>query len=319
MSALKNQIINAMTDNLLVKFVAFAIATTLFMWVRSDREATVVAHAAVRIELPDNMVLISPPIERVRLTVRGRSSDINRFDPTEVPPLSVIASDGAEQTLNLTPDMVQLPVGLEVTQITPEFLRVVLEPLAKKRVTVSPRISGEPRADYLVGEVVLTPAQIELSGPASSVEKVEAVSTEVVDISGRTQTIDRRVQIRLDDPLLRYDASVNFTIHVPIETVEFTQVVDNIPVLAVNTTREAHITPRTLSVTLRGPRATLDALTPSSLLATIDMTTEDRRGAGTFEKQPAVKNLPAGVTLVDYRPKNVIVSTTPKVQAPDEP
>ncbi len=309
----------AFTENLLVKFVAFAIASGLFMWVRSDREATVVAHAAVRIELPDNMVLISPPLDRVRLTVRGRSSDINRFDPTEVPPLSVIASDDDEQTLNLTPDMVQLPVGLEVTEITPEFLRVRLEPLAKKRVAVSPRIAGEPREDYVVGHITLTPAQIDLRGPKSSIDKVEAVSTEVVDVSGRTQTIDRRVQIRLDDPLLRYDASVNFTVHIPIETVEFTQVVDNIPLLAVNTTREANITPKTLTATLRGPRATLDQITSTSLLATVDMSAEDRRGAGTFEKQPVVKNLPAGVTLVDYRPKNVIVSTVPKARAADEP
>lgn len=306
-------------ENFAIQCVAFLFTALLFIWVRGDREATVVAHAAVRIEIPDNMVLVSSPLERVRITVRGRQSDVNRFDPTEVPPLNIVATSDSEQTVTLTADMVQLPVGLDVVQITPEFARIRLEALAKKKVAIVPRIAGEPRPDYVVGHPEVSPAQIEIAGPMSSIEKISGVSTELIDITDRTQSIDRRVQLRLDDPLVRYDATTNVNVRIPIDTVEITRTFDRIKVLAINTTRQATISPTSLNVTLRGPRAALDGLEPEELLATIDLSAEEKRGAGTFEKQPVVKNLPVGVTLVDYHPKNVIVSTLPHSSQPDDP
>ncbi|MEZ4460009.1 MAG: CdaR family protein [bacterium] len=307
------------TENFAVKVVALLITLWLSIWVRNDREATVVAHAAIRIEIPDNMVLVTQPIERVRLTVRGRSSDVNRFDPTEVPPLSVVASDEPDQMLTFTPDMVQLPQGLEVAQITPEFARVRLEPIARKKVPISPRLGGEPRADYVVGHVEVTPPTIELSGPASSIAKVQAVNTELVDITDRSQSIERRVQLRVDDPLIRYDAATTVMIKIPIDTAEVTRSINGVRLLAVNTTRLATIAPATLNVSLRGPKAAIDSLSPGELLATVDLEQEDHRGAGTYEKQPVVKNLPTGVTLVDYHPKNVIVSTIARPRESGDP
>lgn len=307
----------AFTENLAIKVVAFLITLLLFLWVRNDRETTAVVHAPVKTVIPEDMVLVTPAPDRVRLTIRGRSSDVNRFDPNDVPPITLVANTDVDQTLTIQPEAVKLPVGLSVSQITPEFVRVGLEPLSRKKVAVAARITGEPRANYVLGQVEVTPATIEVSGPASTIEKLQSVSTEAVDITDRVQGVERRVQLRIDDPLIRFDAAAPVTVRVPIETVEVSRSFDGIQIRAVNTTKDAQLTPDKLAVTLRGPRALMDAVKPGDFLVTVDLANEERSGAGTFEKQPVVKNLPAGITLVDYHPKNVIVTTTSRQR--DEP
>lgn len=310
---------DAIMTNFAVKVVAFLITLLLFLWVRNDREATVVVHASIKTVIPEDMVLVTPPLDRVRLTVRGRSSDIARFDPNDVPPINVIAGTELDQSLTISPDSVQLPVGLEVAQVTPEFVRIGLEPLARKIVPISPRVTGEPRATYVVGPAEIQPPQIEISGPRSSVEKILSINTEQIDITDRTAAVDRRVQLRVDDPMVRFDGTNTVNVRIPIQTVEITRTFESIRVRAVNTTRQAQLSPTTLAVTLRGPRAAMDAITPSAILATVDMSQEDRLGSGTFEKQPVVKNLPSGVSLVEIQPQNLIVTTEPRPRPSDEP
>lgn len=309
MSNFKSLVQRFFLENLTLKAAAFVITLVLFIWVRDDREATVVATAPVRLIIPENMVMVSAPVDRVRLTVRGRWSDVSRFDPTEVQAISLEASLEHDQTIVVSEDAVILPGSLQVVNIQPELIRLQLEPLRRKRVKIQPRVVGQPRDSYRLGAIEIEPAELEFSGPENVIEAMDAVWTEPIDISDRTQSIDRRVQVRPDSPLVRHDSNTPITIRIPIETLEVTRTVQNVQVRAVNTTKETTIFPASITATIRGPKPVVDAFDSESIFATIDLAVEERRGAGTFEKQPAIKNLPSNLTLVDFHPKDVIVTT----------
>ncbi len=265
MSPFKKFLHHVFVENLAIKAAAFVITLVMFVWVRDDREATIVVTAPVRIIIPENMVMVSAPVDRVRLTVRGRWSDVSRFDPTEVQVISLEATLEHDQTIVVSEDAVILPGSLQVVNIQPELIRLQLEPLRRKRVKIQPRVVGQPRDSYRMGSIEIVPHELEFSGPENVIEEMEAVWTEPIDISDRTQSIERRIQIRPDSPLVRHDASTPITIRIPIETLEVTRTVQNVQVRAVNTTKETAIFPPIITATIRGPKPVVDVFDSKSL------------------------------------------------------
>lgn len=302
--------------NAVFKTVAFILTLSLFIWVRDDRQASVVAFAPVRIVIPEGMELVSPPIDRVRLTVQGRWSDINGFDPTSVEPVQIEASRESDQVIPITSDMVSLPGGLRTTSIQPDALKVELEVQESKSVTIEPRIVGEPRENYRIGEPKTSPGSVELRGPASAISKMRSVATEPIDVSGQTQTIERQVQLRLDNSFVSYNRDIPITVTVPIETLEVQRTVQNIPIVVVNSRQPMTTKPAEISVTVRGPKAVVDELNSEDLHASIDMSGIKESGEQLFERQPVVKNLPPDIRLVDYHPKDVVVSANREEPSP---
>lgn len=304
-------------DNAVFKVVAFILTLSLFIWVRDDRQASVVAFAPLRIIIPDGMELVSPPLDRVRLTVRGRWSEVNSFNPTSVEPIQVETSREEEQLIPITAPMVRLPGGLRPTSIQPDVVKVQLEEELIKTVAIKPRIVGEPRENYRLGEIQVTPPRVEISGPKSAITAIENIMTEPIDIGGQAQTVRRQLQLRPDNPMVSYALSEPVSVVVPIETVEVQRTIQNIPVIIVNSPREAEVSPKTVSATVRGPKAAVDALASDSLQARIDMAGTESKPAGNFERQPLIKPLPQDVNLVDYYPKDVVVTT--KAREPNTP
>ncbi|MFU8804522.1 MAG: hypothetical protein ACNA8W_11980, partial [Bradymonadaceae bacterium] len=67
--------------NFYLKFIAAVLTLALYIWVSEDRETVVAGFAPVRIVVPEDLILVSEPPDRIKVTIRGRWSDITRFDP----------------------------------------------------------------------------------------------------------------------------------------------------------------------------------------------------------------------------------------------
>lgn len=125
--------------NMPLKIVAFTLTLSLFIWVRDDRQASVVAVAPVRVMIPQGMVLTGDVVDRVRITVQGRWSDIEAFDPTSIRPIQLLPQETTEQQLlPITDEMIDLPGGLRSSTIQPDVLRVTLQPEKRKLVSIQP-------------------------------------------------------------------------------------------------------------------------------------------------------------------------------------
>src|SRR5260370_11531961 len=66
---------------------------------------------------------------------------------------------------------------------------------------VEPRLSGKPAAAYEVKEVLVTPAKVRVTGPASHVDALEKAQTETISIEGRRESFDvPHAAIFISDP-----------------------------------------------------------------------------------------------------------------------
>jgi hypothetical protein len=88
----------------------------------------------------------------------------------------------------------------------------------EREITVEPSVEGKPAPTYEVKEVLVTPARVRVTGPASSVNLLEKAPTQTISIEGRRESFDApRTAIHLADPKVAVRDTVN--VHVTIVAV----------------------------------------------------------------------------------------------------
>jgi hypothetical protein len=88
----------------------------------------------------------------------------------------------------------------------------------EREITVEPNVEGRPAPTYEVKEVLVTPARVRVTGPASSVNLLEKAPTQTISIEGRRESFDApRTTIHLADPKVAVRDTVN--VHVTIVAV----------------------------------------------------------------------------------------------------
>lgn len=297
--------------NFSLKFIAAVLTLALYIWVSEDRETVVASFAPVRIVVPDDLVLVSDPLDRVKVTIRGRWSDINRFDPSNLEPIRLdLTRADSDSIVTISGNMVRVPPGLRVVSIEPSSMYVELEQEAQRVVPIIPQTTGSPQNSYVVEGVDVTPSRVTIHGPRSRLDRINSVQTEAVDVGNRSDSFERNVQLRVDDGLVRVDYDSRISVRVRIGSELITRTLDDVPITGVNTSLEASISPASTSVTVRGPRGLVEALDPDVVRAEIDLSDEDRRPPGTFSKTVEIQNLPPGVEMTRVYPDRFRVITT---------
>jgi hypothetical protein len=85
----------------------------------------------------------------------------------------------------------------------------------ERELIVEPRLQGKPAPAYEVKEVLVTPAKVRVTGPASHVDALDKAQTETISIEGRRESFDvPHVAIFISDPKVGVLERVN--VHVTI-------------------------------------------------------------------------------------------------------
>src|SRR5437899_12264871 len=81
--------------------------------------------------------------------------------------------------LHLQPTDVELPKGIEVqvAEIRPRDLEILLDSVAHKEVRIVPRVKVEAESGYVLRGLSITPSLARLVGPEQSLTKLDSVTT----------------------------------------------------------------------------------------------------------------------------------------------
>ena len=309
--------LNGERSQFMLAGIAFALTVLMFSWVRVDPTMDRQFSVGVRWVTPPDSQIVSPQVDRVQVGVRGRLTAVQSLDPTEIDPIVVTLGERRNQQISIGPNDVTLPTGIKVTTIFPRAIDIELEAIATKSVPIQVRIIGHEQDSYAVGTVATNVDSVEVRGPASRVEPIDAVWTAPIDVTGLSATFRRTVAVRISDPLVTLDRN-EVSVTVPIETPEVTRTLQNIKVLTLNSRYDSSVRPESMSVTIRGPKVVVDQLNEQVLHATIDLAAENDRPPSTFQRQPKVMNLPREVKLVQFHPTDFLVTTSKRKPALDE-
>ncbi|MFB6265330.1 MAG: YbbR-like domain-containing protein, partial [Bradymonadaceae bacterium] len=217
----------------------------------------------------------------------------------------------------ISPKQVELPPGLRVVSIEPSLVQVDLAKRLRKKLKVRARIVGRPPGPHRVSDVRVAPSDVSASGPQEELSDRKFIFTEPIDVSGRTRSFGTRVPLRPESPLVQVDLDGTVSVDVTIESPKVRRTINNIPVQPVDTSYATATKPTTVDVTVEGPPSLVQDIDRSTLHAVIDLSKEDGRPPGTFDKKPTVKNIPDGVQIVRIHPTSFLVTTRPRSKKSD--
>ncbi len=108
------------------------------------------------------------------------------------------------------------PLGVEIVNLLTSRLRITLERVEQRTITVEARVIGSPAPGFRIIAVTVQPATITVMGPESRLRRMNSIVTEPVNINGASTTTRLPVYLHLPDPPVRLlgqqDAAVTVAI-----------------------------------------------------------------------------------------------------------
>ena len=208
---------NLLLRNLQLKVVSLTLAILLWIALNGEPKSEIGLKVPLEFRNSPKEVEVLGETNTVDIRLSASSSIVKRIDASEVT-ASIDLSDWTpgERTYSLGESNLSLPFGVAVTKITPNKIRLRFEPTDHKIVRINPRILGKPAEGHIVTAVVCQPERAELEGPASHLAPLESISTDSLDVSGKSSTFSVRLHLYVEDPLVRLTANQETRVEVTI-------------------------------------------------------------------------------------------------------
>ena len=294
-------------DHLGLKIGSLIIAIFAFGLVRGAEDAQRSIFVNLAASLPpasSGKMLISELPDRIRLTIKGSRSRINKIKEEELGALQIDLTD-ARGYFYFEDRQFDLPAGVTVTQLTPASTRLVWADRASKTLPIVPKLSDRPN-EHLVMKAPATvkPTQVTLSGPDSELQNLRSILTKPLSLSGYgVGSHTQKVPLENPPAHSMYDSPSQVEITFELVPDEVEKTFDGVKVTAEPLPKVAvPFSPAVVSITLKGPPKLLDSLDQPTLTAYIDSTQ-----LATADSIPIkVRGLPERVTVLSITPEAVI-------------
>lgn len=190
--------------------------------------------------------------------IKGAEDDVVKVGSVRVTPTIEELQEGGERLMAVKfvqSEAFEGNVAVEPAQV--RFHGTLVRGLPRKRVPVNVRLTGRLDPDYEVRAIITDPSEVQIEGNAQDIAKVEAVDTEVIDVSSLNE--DKVIVVPLRQPeaagvSLVSNSSVRVSLQLSETRAE--KMLTNIPVelreLQGLEGEELVCNPPTISVTIEG-------------------------------------------------------------------
>lgn len=195
-SKLKAFLRAALFENFSLKLVALILASTVFVLVHSDEQATVRTDMSISYGTLENRVLVSERVDHVQLTLQGSRRRIRRFNERSVgKTVYVELENKTNGYLVFENEIFTIPEGLNIVKIEPEGVSLRFEEKIEKRLPVYADTLGIPARGLKVSAVSTKPDAVLVAGASSRLKNVSRVRTKEIHLGERDTSFQTTVEL----------------------------------------------------------------------------------------------------------------------------
>jgi YbbR domain-containing protein len=309
------KLLAVIAENWHVKVLSVALAIILFVFHRMSLLEDRFFSAPLQVETNGNLVPASSYPRMVRITLRGEANSIYP-----------ILEDDIEAYLDLTKYTVEgayrAPVqvrkkgtalGVEPLEISVDPLDVSIELDQKisKYVPLTPSFQGYLEGGYELVSYTLTPTQVVVDGPLRLMSGLSELSTDFIELGGRSDDFTATVRIMNRDPLLviRGDGITEF--RGLVRQFIVIRSFENLPIEMRGLNEDLEGTPAVEngSIRLEGPQGELGSFEPRKNILYLDCSQITEPGVYPL---PVQADIPQSFTLTRSDPSYVTVRAGPR-------
>jgi YbbR domain-containing protein len=200
-----------------LKVVALVLAVLLWMVVVGEQKVEVLMDVPITFSVPPNLFLVNTPPDTLQVRLRGPKGLVSSLRSREIRPASLPGPlvEG-ENLVAVREDLIEVPRGIQVVDVAPRRIRVVLEPSMEREVEVAPRIEGAVPDGVSLRRLTATPARVRIVGPASELRRIMRVQTLPVSVSGQRASFVAHTQLEPIGHGIRVEGGEAVTVEVEI-------------------------------------------------------------------------------------------------------
>jgi hypothetical protein len=194
--------------NLGLKLLALAIALAAWFALSGQRRERI-SERSYRIPLslvnvPARTVVASPLPAGVEVRVRGSFTALRQLAPEKLEAvIDLLSGRPGERIHRFEPEDINVPPEVEVIEIAPAEVRVVLDRIGERFLPIVPALSGSPAPGAQVVDVTVDPRIARVVGPATVLERMTSVGTEPISLAGRAATFSASTPVLPNLPGVR--------------------------------------------------------------------------------------------------------------------
>jgi YbbR domain-containing protein len=256
-----------LADNWKLKVLAFALAVLLWVVVSADQVTSTWIGVPLEVQVtdPGYQVLTNDVPREVQVRFAGPGRDLLDL-AIRRPPLRLTIPDVDDrETWALDPRMVQIPgqVAVNALDVRPATVRLQFSRIDTRTVPVRVQVDDQLDGDWMVVDTLQAePSGVRISGPAGSLAGIGEIPTRPVQLTGEDTVIDDVVP--LDTTGLR---GLTLSHHSVRVTGTLDRVVERTVPVPVDVGPGIVISPRQVTVHLRGPASVVEGPLPFSRVA----------------------------------------------------
>ncbi|HMV47898.1 MAG TPA: CdaR family protein [Blastocatellia bacterium] len=256
-----------------LKLLALALAILLFAVSRQPLSDVKLFNVPLEYRGLGSNLEISGDVEQtVSVRVRGPRDLVRSLTPAQLSVVADLANkEPGERVVQLHSSDVSLPDNnIEVVQIEPASIRLLLEPKLRKRVRVEAQFMGQLADGLEIYRISAEPAEIDIEGPQSQLNKVGRLLTETVNLSGHSEDFQALVDVETPHKSLRVLTPSPIRLTVQIGERRGFHHFSGVPVYWGDQLAGGRLLTSTVDVELFGPNSVLNALQAKDLRAEIN-------------------------------------------------
>ena len=266
----------------------------------------------VEYKYPDSLISSTTVPRTVRVSLWGNTSVINSIREEDI--VAKVDASGVKMEGDYRFPIQFIKNNLILNGQAIEFhaepseIRMKLEEKLAKTVDVKLAIDGSLAEDYGITGTEIEPRKVNIEGPISRVEKIEGLSTEVVQVDNLANDIDGTASIINNDPLISIIGQPNVKYKIEIKEKEIKHTQSNIGISIKNLDPNLEIVgdlPNGL-VNIRGTKKALKAFVKPMDFLYIDLRPVSEEGEYTISVQCAkINNVQNNIQIESYEPKTI--------------
>ncbi len=315
--------IESITHNWLAKVACIILAIIIVQIYNASLLEKRYFSVHLRYEYPDDLVASSLLPASVRVSVWGNSSIINSIRDEDIiayvdaHPFTTEGEYKVPVTLRKNNSILN-EESLEL-QAEPHEIKIRLESKVFKSVDVKLATTGDPPENYAVTETPIEPTKVSIVGPRSSIEKIESLTTEFVQLDNHTSDISGYANLINPNPLVSVvgGAKIQYTIKISEREIETTY--RDISIYIANLNNEAFTITNILDkgeIVVSGTKDSLNNWIKPPDVLYIDCANVTNEGEWNIDVQHKVSNK---LKFVRAEPKKVSINVKKKeMQEKDE-
>ena len=252
-----------------LKLLALGLAFAVWVAVTGEGRAVQDFSVPVEVSLDADAILAGPPPLKVTVRLRAPESVLRRIDPYDLD-VSVDLRDAppGSRMVTLSPRLVGgLPRDVEVVQVDPDRLKLMIARKVRREVPVVPAISGHPARGYAFYRAVARPEALAVEGPEHKMGASTRLRTDPIGIEGRRESFTTRVAAEAESPDVTIADPRPLDVRVYLDLAPVDVTIPRVPVVVAGAAEESWASSSTVAVVVSAPSALVPVLREGHLRA----------------------------------------------------